>query len=192
MKIKNTTLYLLLLSFLFMQSRCKDEKPEPPLQLPPITQEGKNTMGCLVNGEVYAVPIKTLNYEMQCEYYYRSFEPDLYGTFVISSSSGKYSDLKKTIVINMSREVFDTGYFALQYRKTGGKIRKALYSTFDGNKGIYFICPDSNSYGWMHISRLDTIAHIASGTFEFDAVNEDDNTDTIKIREGRFDAEYDY
>ena len=59
-------------------------------------------------------------------------------------------------------------------------------------KGKYYICPDSSAYGWLHISRLDTIAHITSGTFEYDAVNEDDNTDTIKIREGRFDAKFIY
>ena len=46
--------------------------------------------------------------------------------------------------------------------------------------------------GWLHIQFLDTIKHIASGTFEFDAVNEINNKDTVKVREGRFDIKFLY
>ena len=47
-------------------------------------------------------------------------------------------------------------------------------------------------WGWLHIAYLDTINHIASGTFEFDAVNKNNNKDTVRIRDGRFDAKFIY
>lgn len=37
-----------------MHSQCRKHKPSPPHEdrLPAITQEGKMTMGCLLNGKV--------------------------------------------------------------------------------------------------------------------------------------------
>jgi hypothetical protein len=44
----------------------------------------------------------------------------------------------------------------------------------------------------LTILKLDTVNNIISGTFQFDAINEEDDTDTIKIREGRFDVKFTY
>ena len=44
----------LITSFVLLISSCKKSKPSNPIdQLPPETQTGANTFGCLVNGEVF-------------------------------------------------------------------------------------------------------------------------------------------
>ena len=49
-------------------------------------------------------------------------------------------------------------------------------------------------YGKIHITNIDTMNKFISGIFEFDAVNEkdDNDTDTVKIRQGRFDCKFLY
>jgi len=45
---------LLTISFFLLSSSCKKNKPTNPVdQLPPETQTGANTFGCLINGEVF-------------------------------------------------------------------------------------------------------------------------------------------
>ena len=50
MKIKHT-LFLLLLSLFFINSKCKKEYNEP--QLPPETTIGAMTFGCKIDGKVF-------------------------------------------------------------------------------------------------------------------------------------------
>jgi hypothetical protein len=52
MKIKNLLLFFFATIF-FSSLQCKKDKNTPSTVLPPITQEGKNTFGCKVNGEVW-------------------------------------------------------------------------------------------------------------------------------------------
>lgn len=47
-------------------------------------------------------------------------------------------------------------------------------------------------YGKIHITNIDTMNKFISGIVEFDAVNEKDDTDTVKIRQGRFDCKFLY
>ncbi|GAB2858733.1 Riean_0653 family protein [Hymenobacter ruber] len=44
---------ILLLAALLGLSQCKKKDPDPASQLPPATQTGANTFGCLVNGQAY-------------------------------------------------------------------------------------------------------------------------------------------
>lgn len=64
-----------------------------------------------------------------------------------------------------------------------------------GQYGRYIIGQNTNLYntntivnGELTIKRLDEINQIVSGTFWFNAVN--DNADTVKITDGRFDMHY--
>lgn len=160
-----------------------DDIFEPP-QLPPYTTEGKNTFGCLVNGEVLAVTNNTS--KMQCSYYYSRTKPQLYGTFVIQGEGGRE---KKIVGTRIDTMVFDTGVYKIGFKKgsfEGVTIVQIRRTTINN-----YYCLE-NMYGWLHIKYIDTAKKIASGTFEFDAVNEKNDKDTIKIREGRFDAKFIY
>ncbi len=44
---------ILLLAALLGLSQCKKKDPDPVDQLPPATQTGANTFGCLVNGQAW-------------------------------------------------------------------------------------------------------------------------------------------
>ena len=56
--------YFLLVYILLALPSCKKDKEisggggQTPQQLPPITTEGKNTFGCLVNGQVWLPEVK--------------------------------------------------------------------------------------------------------------------------------------
>ena len=56
--------------------------------------------------------------------------------------------------------------------------------------GLYHTIPNPNNI--LTVIKLDTVNQIISGIFQFDAINEDDMTDTVKIREGRFDVTFTY
>lgn len=49
----NRKLPLSLCLLLTQCSQCKKDDPAPEEQLPPATQTGANTLGCLVNGQPY-------------------------------------------------------------------------------------------------------------------------------------------
>ncbi len=61
-------------------------------------------------------------------------------------------------------------------------------SIFTDFKGCGFYRVDTLSPHVMTITKLDTINFTASGTFYFTAIN-DDCKDTIRVAEGRFDAD---
>ena len=58
---KHKLLLLLLLSIITSCNKCKKKEDPPPkidtTVLPPATTTGENTMGCLINGEVW-LPLK--------------------------------------------------------------------------------------------------------------------------------------
>ena len=111
---------------------------------------------------------------------------------LILDSGGGYLDLSnfenETYIDVSHSAIYQVGEYKLDLDDTalnrenrgGGRIRNQgkTYFTFEQNMGE------------LEILRLDTINQIISGTFQFDAINEDDITDTIKIREGRFDVKF--
>ncbi|MGH2649337.1 MAG: hypothetical protein ACRDE8_17285, partial [Ginsengibacter sp.] len=66
--------FLLLVSLIFISltaGECKKHKPGNPVdQLPPATQTGANTFGCLINGEVFLPKGPSLGPILQCAYQY--------------------------------------------------------------------------------------------------------------------------
>jgi hypothetical protein len=58
-----TTKYLLLIStVIFLAASCnKDDTPPPEPELPPLTTEGLNTLGCYINGEPWVAEIPPLS-----------------------------------------------------------------------------------------------------------------------------------
>ena len=170
----------------FVLAACNKLVPDDPEpQLPPITYEGKNTFGCKINGEILAVD--KFGNGLKCEYYYRSFEPELYGTFVLRGSS-KIKDKQFAIGFHYYNGVFDTGVYDMTLKYEGSNLKKRVFVANDEND---YYCYE-NMYGKINIQHIDTINHFASGTFEFDAVNKDNNKDTVRVRDGRFDAKYIY
>jgi hypothetical protein len=169
--------------FVFIASlvlcQCQLFKKEVKPELPPETQEGKRTMGCKVDGEIW-LP----------EYSKRGlFAPGPYDVTYDGSYYGVSlnADKKEETAISISvYKVSGTGTYELPKfisKSPSGytNITQALYTD---NTGDFYT--DSLHTGMVTITKLDLQKAIISGTFYFDAYNKKTGK-VVKITEGRFD-----
>ena len=153
--------------------------------LPPITDTGANTFGCLVDGKVFRPGGAQLSGgSLQCNYQFfnNSYYFGLAGRNQtggnLLTSVGIYTDSLRIFEGNkLSLKLRDKGNPSGSYFKAISAYQYELYST--GN---------NLNTGELWIKKLDTINQIVSGTFWFDAVNA--NGQKVQIREGRFDVRY--
>ena len=172
---------LFLLLFLLL-SECKKNELDA---LPPLTQEGKNTFGCLINGKAYV--------------------PEGGGGFSqIKAVDGGYQgirwkDIKHCIWVRTYnkdgsgmdlwiRNVEQKGDYELNF-DTG--VSPTVILPY--NYGYYFTSSidyitTSQYSGKVHVTKADTITGIIAGTFEFicysPAIKE-----KISVTNGRFDIQ---
>ncbi len=152
--------------------------------LPPITNEGKNTFGCYVNGKLW-LPLGYDGYA-RSEYYPWSIAsqtiPEVYGNLRL---------------VTFNRE--DKSGFSIKIQKVFEKGKNMVYTSSDLKSYLLFVSNQSTYYNYVEdtsnllvISRLDTIDKIVSGTFQFKLINELNKLDTLKVTDGRFDLRYSY
>ena len=173
---KNNILWLLLLALCSIFAACKkDHPPKTELEkLPPATQTGANTFGCLLNGQVW---IPKDNYGQA------TFKLDVDPTF----QNGAFG---VRAIRYYSGQNFQSVSFGSDSCKTSGGYsftvnrNRAGYADYgiplvlsSGDLGVICI-------GNFTITRYDVQNRIFSGTFEFTLSK---GTDTIKITQGRFD-----
>lgn len=177
---------LLLFAALFLLTSCDkdkdDDKPTNPIdQLPPATQTGANTFGCLLDGEVFK-PGNTHN-SYQCFYQYVN------GGYHFNVSANKTSNnILKGIVIGTIKLEIIQGQTLNLYERIEGNAFGSL-SNLDDNTGSYQFNETSIiNTGELKITKLDFKNNIVSGTFWFDV--KDDKGVLHQIREGRFDMQF--
>ena len=171
-----------------MQSGCKKSKVANDDGLPPLTFEGKNTIGCKINGSTW-VPKGITNsagqlYPTSGGYFETAFFPGVHILIATNSPDG-YIEL-------FCRNYSGRGYLSPQkylLNKNTGDIHFGTgqvhsYAYYHTNGKTYFT--DSLHNGWIEILKSDSVNKIISGKFEFEAYNPSD-TKTYKITEGRFD-----
>jgi len=186
-------LYLLILLFttILLNINCKKQNicTDPVCQIPPVTQTGANTFGCLVDGKPW-----TANTGLSF-----SVKPLYIGAGYID---GKYF-LKLSARQRQSKEGIDSnidifiegankkGVFLLNINDAiGPRISTPISSV-----GVYRISDnytypyetDSAHTGQVTITRYDAANKIAAGTFYFTAQNVD-NDSIVHITDGRFDV----
>lgn len=173
---------ILLFITTFVLSCCNNDDNHNE-QLPPETQTGANTVGCLVNGNVFLPHAEGINPEVNCFYQYIDGEFffniaffDYRGTTPKAVSvQTRQIDLQVGETYLLNKNVIDDGDFI------GGG------GNFDiGASNRYFTSVVKT--GELKITHLDLQNSIISGTFWFDAVNA--NGETVEIRQGRFDWNY--
>ena len=151
-----------------------DDKPRNPIhKLPPETQIGARTFGCLLDGAPF-VPGNE-NLAKDCVFQY---------------VNGHYFSLQGTTYIN--KESYRLGLSTDNLKIEEGKTYM-LQSKIDGNaSGKYFDdyanYTTSTEKGKMTITKLDFSKHIVSGTFFYDI--KDSKGVTHKITNGRFDMPF--
>lgn len=166
---------LVFVSILLWACSCEDDSLK---QLPPATQEGKNTFGCLIDGEVFMANRGGLfSSAIGVEY----LAPDYFRT----SGSGSLNSCEDDDVSHIYLYINDSSiisigdiiYLGSNFRKSGSVIKCGTeFKTF-------------NEYsGELEITKLDTLNKIISGTYWFDAKSEEG--EVVEIRDGRFDINY--
>ncbi len=180
MKILVKTTLLLALNLILLFTSCQKEKLDID-GLPIASKEGKNTFGCLINGNAfvtkwYGFPPKS---GVSCSYGYIDYNISQDQCFRVSGYNAKnnaYKDASVRIYINKI-DIQEGVTYKLQNQKDNG-----AYAEYD----ISYNNASISSIGELTIARFDITNSIASGTFWFDTVN--DKGEKVEIRKGRFDA----
>ena len=171
---------LTILCILLLLGGCKKKK-EGIEALPEATQIGKNTFGCLVNGEVY-VP-KSSGFESPDGTSYQFSNGKF---FFVLSNKRAVGNVKESFLIRSNDiELEEKTYILMQYNYDRSFSVKYSFST--GNESDDYETSPSLK-GELRITKLDQVKRIIAGTFSFDAENK--NGQKVEIREGRFDSTY--
>lgn len=181
MQNKIRKIHSLLFCFLSLTAiQCKKDK------LPPETQDGNNTIGCLVNGQVFTPKGSFLSSGYNC-FYQRLFAGDSGYVFQVSGSDLRNSSNLKAITIGIGGMKITQG---LQIPLTDAtQIGNGRGQYVGGNPELQYIYYTTKVVtGMMYIKKFDEVNNIAAGTFWFTAVNS--FGDTANITEGRFDVKF--
>jgi hypothetical protein len=164
---------------LFLQ-HCDEGQPEPKTELeklPPATQEGKDTFGCLVNGKAWYTKSST---DATADYQLGSLE-----------FGGTIYEPSQSIGISLSEH---TGQPALGVG-TYGLISTSIYDpwvSFFVSINCYYggssLDREDTVSGSLTITKFDKVNYIISGTFEFTIAHS--GCQTFTITDGRFDMHY--
>ena len=162
---------------------CKKQKIFTELEkLPPITQTGANTFGCLVNGIAWLPNGRKPQYGGPNPRTY--VDPTFQGgRFSITAS--KYKIPVSTISVG-SANCTSAGVFYFTNDFNGGGYSQSVL----GSLACELSTSDLGTYktGFLNLTKYDLTTGIFSGTFEFTLYSPQSLCgDTIKITDGRFD-----
>ncbi|CAM4188620.1 hypothetical protein [Gillisia limnaea] len=176
--MKTSLNLLLIILFLSFVSCSKQDDCDNPVDcLPPATQTGAGTIGCLINGEVFRPGGSQFPGPTQRAVYNTSVEGKYY-----FSLTAKNRSTNKSIGILLRDQQIGEGetYFLIS---EGEFTNFAVY-----NINIIEFQTNNEFTGEITFSKFDDINGIVSGTFWFDGINEEG--EIVEIREGRFDMKY--
>ncbi len=171
--------YLTLFLLVLHSVACSDDDDRAPIdQLPPVTQTGEQTFGCLINKETFIADRSGPERP-------RAFYQFVNGAFTLGISAGKNTsplesisiagiDVESLEEITYSLVDEEPGKFNGRYKLGGGLTLRAVSS--------------SDNPGTLTITKFDQENGIIAGTFEFTVLDNDGNE--INITNGRFDMRY--
>jgi hypothetical protein len=180
--IKSMKNLILTFAFLIVFIACDkdDNKPKTELEkLPPATQTGAQTFGCLIDGKAF-IPAKFGSNAP------RAFYQFVGGSYTLGISAGKGGGTELISVIIGALDILpiSENTFALKSEQSGNFLAKYLIGGgFDLN-----VTTTDNNPGTIIITNFDPANFIISGTFEFSVI--DNSGNEIKITQGRFDLNY--
>ena len=151
-------------------------------ELPAATQTGANTFGLKINGENWipqgfaGIPDSDL------------LKARLLGTMLVITAQNFASTPTETEFEMKIYNVTGTGTYLMNTNTSypGGPTSYAYHVKRRLTPLDEWITSAAQN-GSITITKLDTVAGIVSGTFQFNAENDIDATKTIAVTEGRFD-----
>jgi hypothetical protein len=168
---------ILVVSLLTLLGCSLFSKPSDPVEvLPAATQEGRNTLGCLLNGKVWVPKGNhgTSNLNL-------SYDPTYnHGTFDLRAY--RYPDASSYLqsLVLFSDSLSGTGSFSF----SKGSNQAAVFVDHTTCEYVS-IDADVESWGDLMITRFDLSKGIISGTFELTLTR--NGCDTVRMTQGRFD-----
>ncbi len=183
--MKNNPPFLVLSFFLAITlcaSKCKKNTPSELEKLPPATQTGAKTFGCLVNGQAF-IPDNGCTF--LCSPAFAPYYENINGGLFSFTATLRTNGIDK--VINLG---IDTCISIGSYNFTTGNSKRRIgyndYKNINGCETIYSNDAGVVTVGILELSRFDLTNRVFSGTFEFTLSKA--GCETIKITNGRFDA----
>ncbi len=190
-------LSILLLAIIILTSCTKDSTTETPAdQLPPITQTGANTAGCLINGKLL-IPKNGSTSFVGTPYglkynYGGNFWPNKNDYWQLQISNNKDSNSNFGVVLWIKNMSTGNGDYIV------GQSNGELYSLGPNNNQIFAGITENGinktfwsgqNAGIIKITRSDLGVGISiySGTFNCTLYNKDNPSEIIQITDGRFD-----
>ncbi|WP_040279307.1 hypothetical protein [Psychroserpens damuponensis] len=175
---------VIFLFFICLFTACKNDDDNPPQnpidQLPPMTQTGEQTFGCLINGEPFIPP----SFGSNAPNAFYQFVDGAY-TLGISARNNSSIGLQSIIIggidiVNINEITYDLESFSI------GNLYGLYDLVLDENSETYYT--NENYPGTLTITNFDNQNFIISGTFEFIVLDDDGNE--INITDGRFDLNF--
>jgi len=172
---KLSYILLIVLTVPLLAMECEEPNiEEPPLELPAITQQGANTFGCLINGEVW-VPLGLRGTSGIRAFYQKAT--------VLSIDTRNISDeLRGIIEITARSQSADFESFSFDLNDT---LDTRLAFEIGGCYIDNYPDPSQVIAGQVTIDRLNLGSFVA-GQFWFIAVTPE--CDTLRVTDGRFDV----
>jgi len=165
---------------------CRKDEPQPNNHglldytvLPPATQEGKNTFGCLVNGEVWVPRVEIL-------------VPWYDKAALLSEKDFKGSGIVDARLLNKNMDdyftiAFSPGYFIPITYRTDTSL---FHFNPDFSRGLLnFHHEEGDTTNYLKITAIDTVRNFISGEFQCTLFTSDKNH-KLEITQGRFDMPY--
>ena len=176
--MKNILIILVIIVISSCERDSNSSIGNPIEELPPATQTGERTFGCLVNGQAFVHNDGVMN----C--FYQLIDGEFY--FGIQGKDGEKNPSSVSLGTN-KKEILQGMTYQLVEESEGNATGAAFFrtSTTDGEGAT----TNSIFTGELTITKLDFTTNIVSGTFWFD-VQHPITGETVEIREGRFDSHF--
>lgn len=183
---------IILLFTTFTLSCCNEEEDNNSKteleKLPPVTQSGANTAGCLVNGVAFLpkgfFPTGNL-------FFFYQDGKDFSLSIGERTLQGDNDIIKNINITSLNQNLHDNVGVSIELgqNENNGNSKFGVYS-------IDAVAPPNPKYystnsiikGELKINYHNYNQAILSGTFWFDAINS--NGEIVQVREGRFDIRY--
>jgi len=152
--------------------------------LPPLTNTGENTAGCLVNGEVF-VPKSPLFSERL----YRKYKDDFFVLTIYQKRTNETKSLNIRCKIPFSQEGIIGVYPLNAEDNLDLESGAGYYHAYNSSSlnDIYY-STTSDFVGELIITYYNHEKFIISGTFWFDAINSEG--EVMEVSDGRFDVKF--
>jgi hypothetical protein len=175
---------ILLLLIFTSSSNCKKNQLSELDKLPPATQTGAKTFGCLVNGKAWIPGKDDWSSQSPLKFYYYTDNGGQFAITAIYQNSSQNRNETIGVVCDsiLSRSIYDLN----NKIATNGRVLFINSKILDACRLMSSSDNDAQITGFINITRFDLAQGIICGTFEF-TINKT-GCETIQITNGRFDA----